>query len=62
MSNSRFSHLSFLLLSELFKTLFQIRTTAREEGMTSLRESGLLALYDGMTTVEEVLRETMLSI
>ena len=40
----------------------QIRTTAREEGMTGLRESGLLALYDGMTTVEEVLRETMLSI
>jgi len=36
-----------------------IRTEARQEGMRTLRESGLLALYDGVTTVEEVLRETM---
>ncbi len=36
-----------------------IRTTARREGMRTLRESGLLALYDGITTVEEILRETM---
>jgi len=40
----------------------QIRTTAREEGMQTLRESGLLAIYDGWTSVEEVLRETMLSL
>jgi type IV pilus assembly protein PilB len=37
-----------------------IRTVAREEGMRTLRESGLLAIFDGSTTVEEVLRETML--
>ena len=30
-----------------------------EEGMTGLRESGLRAIYDGLTTVEEVIRETM---
>ncbi len=39
----------------------QIRTVAREEGMRGLRESGLLAVYDGGTTVEEVLRETMMT-
>jgi type IV pilus assembly protein PilB len=32
---------------------------AREAGMTTLRESGLRAIYDGHTTVEEVVRETM---
>ena len=35
-----------------------IREAAREEGMRTLRESGLLAIGDGATTVEEVLRET----
>jgi type IV pilus assembly protein PilB len=36
-----------------------IRDRARADGMRSLRESGLLAIYDGATTVEEVLRETI---
>jgi len=40
----------------------QIRIAAREEGMRTLRESGLLAIYDGATTVEEVLRETMMNL
>jgi type IV pilus assembly protein PilB len=40
----------------------EVRATARKEGMRSLRESGLLAIYDGSTTVEEVLRETMMSV
>jgi type IV pilus assembly protein PilB len=31
---------------------------ARREGMRTLRESGLLAILDGVTTVEEVIRET----
>jgi len=39
-----------------------VRATARKEGMRSLRESGLLAMYDGSTSVEEVLRETMMSV
>jgi type IV pilus assembly protein PilB len=37
----------------------QIRQVAREEGMRTLRESGLLSIYEGVTTVEEVIRETM---
>ena len=37
----------------------QIRTRAREQGMRTLRESGMLAIFDQSTTVEEVLRETM---
>jgi type IV pilus assembly protein PilB len=37
-----------------------LRDQARREGMRTLRESGLLAIFDGMTTVEEVLRETSL--
>jgi type IV pilus assembly protein PilB len=40
----------------------EVRATARKEGMRSLRESGLLAIYDGSTSVEEVLRETMMSV
>jgi type IV pilus assembly protein PilB len=35
-----------------------LREQARREGMRTLRESGLLAIFDGVTTVEEVLRET----
>jgi type IV pilus assembly protein PilB len=38
-----------------------IRDQARREGMRSLRQSGLLAIFDGRTTVEEVLRETSVS-
>ena len=37
-----------------------IRTEARKRGMRSLRESGLLAIYDGVTTLDEVVRETMI--
>ena len=37
----------------------QLRDQARREGMRMLRGSGLLAVFDGVTTVEEVLRETM---
>lgn len=36
-----------------------IRRQARGDGMRSLRDAGLLAIYDGATTVEEVLRETL---
>ena len=36
-----------------------LRHQAQQDGMRSLRESGLLAIYDGVTTVEEVLRETL---
>jgi type IV pilus assembly protein PilB len=36
-----------------------LRTEARKRGMRSLRESGLMAIYDGSTTIEEVVRETL---
>jgi len=36
-----------------------LRTEARKRGMRTLREVGLLAIYDGVTTIEEVVRETI---
>ena len=36
-----------------------IRLAAKEQGMRTLRDAGLLAIFDGVTTVEEVLRETL---
>ncbi|MEZ6007201.1 MAG: ATPase, T2SS/T4P/T4SS family [Planctomycetota bacterium] len=38
----------------------ELRSQARREGMRTLRESGLDAVFDGVTTVEEVIRETMM--
>jgi len=35
-----------------------LRATARKQGMRSLREVGLLAIYEGVTTIEEVAKET----
>lgn len=37
-----------------------IRSVAKRNGMNTLRDSGLTAVYDGLTTIEEVMRETML--
>jgi len=37
-----------------------LRAAARKGGMRSLRESGLLAIYEGQTTIEEVVRETII--
>jgi type IV pilus assembly protein PilB len=36
-----------------------IREAARKLGMRTLRESGLLAIYDGVTTIEEVVSQTI---
>jgi type IV pilus assembly protein PilB len=38
----------------------ELRRQAIEEGMFSLRQSGLFKIRDGLTTVEEVVRETVL--
>jgi type IV pilus assembly protein PilB len=38
----------------------ELRRKAMEEGMFSLRRSGLMKIKDGLTTVEEVVRETVL--
>lgn len=37
-----------------------LQTESRKRGMRTLRESGLLALYEGQTTIDEVVRETIL--
>lgn len=36
-----------------------IRVEAQKRGMRSLRECGLLSIYDGQTTIDEVVRETI---
>jgi type IV pilus assembly protein PilB len=41
-------------------TALELRRKAREEGMITLRESGLQKIRDGVTTIEEVVRETVL--
>ena len=38
----------------------QMRFACKKMGMTTLRESGLRALFQGQTTIEEVVRETVL--
>jgi type IV pilus assembly protein PilB len=35
-----------------------IRDQAAKEGMRTLRQSGMLKIYEGITTIEEVVRET----
>jgi type IV pilus assembly protein PilB len=37
-----------------------LREVARSFGMVSLRDAGMDAAYDGRTTLEEVIRETVL--
>jgi type IV pilus assembly protein PilB len=36
-----------------------LRMESKKRGMRTLRQSGLLAIYDGVTTIEEVVRETL---
>jgi type IV pilus assembly protein PilB len=36
-----------------------LRDIARQQGMTTLRESGLKLIFDGATTIDEVVRETV---
>jgi len=37
-----------------------LRDAARKAGMRTLREAGLLAIYDGVTTIEEVVSQTIM--
>ena len=39
---------------------FELRQKAMQNGMMTLRMSGLQKIRDGMTTMEEVVRETVL--
>jgi type IV pilus assembly protein PilB len=36
-----------------------LRAEAKKRGMRTLRQSGLISIYDGITTIEEVVRETI---
>ncbi|MFO0856922.1 MAG: ATPase, T2SS/T4P/T4SS family [Phycisphaerales bacterium] len=36
-----------------------LRRYSKQRGMRSLREAGLMGIYDGLTTVDEVLKETL---
>ncbi len=38
----------------------EIRDIARSQGMTTLREAGLKLIFDGKTTIDEVVRETVM--
>ncbi|MFA5864070.1 MAG: ATPase, T2SS/T4P/T4SS family [Phycisphaerae bacterium] len=37
-----------------------LRQVSRKKGMRTLRQSGLMALFDGVTTIEEIVKETIL--
>jgi type IV pilus assembly protein PilB len=37
-----------------------LRAEAKKRGMRTLRHSGLMSIYDGITTIEEVVRETIM--
>ena len=38
----------------------ELRNMARSQGMTTLREAGLKQIFDGVTTIDEVVRETIM--
>lgn len=38
-----------------------IRIAAKKAGMNTLRDGGLSAIYNGLTTIHEVVRETILA-
>lgn len=38
----------------------EMRNMARSQGMTSLREAGLKLIFDGVSTIDEVVRETVM--
>jgi len=38
-----------------------LRDAAKRAGMRTLRENGMVAIYDGLTTIEEVVRETLIA-
>ena len=46
-----------MIMSEASTAL--LRTESRRRGMRTLRESGMLSIYDGRPTIDEVLRETI---
>ena len=47
-----------LVVSEA--SLDEFRDACRKSGMRTLRETGLKSIHDGLTTIEEIVRETIL--
>ena len=47
-----------LVVQEVSLDIF--RDECRKSGMRTLREAGMQAIHSGLTTIEEVIRETML--
>ncbi|MCO5171413.1 MAG: Flp pilus assembly complex ATPase component TadA [Planctomycetes bacterium] len=39
--------------------LAELKKTAKKEGMRTLREAGIIAIYEGTTTIEEIVKETV---
>jgi type IV pilus assembly protein PilB len=67
--SGRLAIFEILIMDETIRSLVmeqassnRIREAARKRGMRTLRESGLLAIYDGMTTIEEVVSQTVMEI
>ena len=50
-------HLRELIMRHASSNL--LRQEAIKRGMRTLRESGLAAIFDGQTTIEEVVKETL---
>jgi type IV pilus assembly protein PilB len=50
-------HLREVIMSKISTNA--IRLEARRLGMRSLRETGLMAIYEGQTTIDEIVRETI---
>ena len=51
-------HLRELIVSKISTNA--IRAEARKQGMRTLRETGLMAIYESQTTIDEVIRETIM--
>ena len=52
--------LTRLLRDESGASAVELRRKAMEEGMIGLRQSGLQKIRDGITTIDEVVRESVL--
>ena len=57
----------FMLLDDELRELIMkrastnvLRNQARKKGMRTLRETGLMAIYEGITSIEEVVKETIM--
>jgi len=51
------SHLRELIIHE--KSTNTLREAAQAAGMRTLREAGILKIFDGVTTIDEIVRETL---